>query len=252
MSMNAGSGFKDHFSAQAADYARFRPSYPDALIEFVANCAPHRACAVDCATGNGQAAVALARYFTRVIAVDASSAQLAQATPHPHVDYRVARAEALPVDDGSAALVVAAQACHWFDVEAFHAECRRVLAPEGAVAVWAYETFRIEPPLMAMLDHFYRSTLGPYWPPERRHVESGYRTLSFPWREIAAPPFAMSADWTLEQLLGYLGSWSAVQRYRAAEGRDPLPDLARQLATAWPAGSTVHLVWPVHLRLGRR
>lgn len=249
--MTAGSGFKDHFSTQAAAYARFRPLYPAALLDFVAACAPHRALAVDCATGNGQAAVALARHFEQVLAVDASEAQLAAAVAHPRVDYRLARAEALPVDSGSVALVAVAQALHWFDAGAFHRECRRVLVSGGIVAAWAYETFRIQPPLAAIVDRFYRDTLGPYWPPERRHVESGYQTLEFPWQEVAAPAFEMQVDWTPEQLLGYLGSWSAVQRCRAALGHDPIEPLRAELSAAWPVESTVRLIWPLHLRIGR-
>jgi ubiquinone/menaquinone biosynthesis C-methylase UbiE len=98
--------------------------------------APARRLAVDCATGSGQAAVALAEHFAAVLAVDASSSQLTRAQPHPRVYYAASLAERLPAPDGSADLVTAAQAAHWFDFERFHAECRRVLAPGGVVAVW--------------------------------------------------------------------------------------------------------------------
>jgi hypothetical protein len=119
------------------------------------------------------------------------------------------------------------------------------------VAAWAYETFQIREPLAAIVDRFYRDTLGPYWPAERCHVESGYRTLSFPWPAVEAPSFTMEADWRLDELLGYLGSWSAVQRYRAATGRDPIDPLRAELSAAWPVETTVRLTWPVHLRIGR-
>jgi len=70
--------FKDHFSRQATDYARFRPQYPHALFRFIAVTAPNDQLALDCATGNGQAAVALAEFFQKVIALDASGEQIAE------------------------------------------------------------------------------------------------------------------------------------------------------------------------------
>jgi len=246
-------GFKDHFSAQSAAYSRYRPGYPPQLVAFVASCAPGRALAVDCATGNGQAAIALAEHFERVIAVDASRAQIANATPHPRVEYVCAPAEDLPVADHSAGLVAAAQAVHWFDFERFYAECRRVLVAGGVFAAWTYETFRIDPQIDAVVGRFYHEVVGPYWPPERSYVESGYRTLPFPWHELPAPAFRLETRWDLDQVMGYLASWSSVQRYKDAhDGQDPLPSLRAQLTLLWPVDGSARVVaWPIHLRIGR-
>jgi SAM-dependent methyltransferase len=245
--------FKDHFSRQAADYSGYRPAYPGHLIEYVASLAPSRTLAVDCATGNGQAAVALAEHFDELLAVDASDAQLALAQPHPRVRYERALAEALPVADGEVALVAVAQAIHWFDFDRFHAECRRVLMPGGVVAAWTYTVFRAGGAIDEVVDRFYEGTVGPYWPPERDYVQQAYRTIPFPWDEITPPPFHLQTEWTLEQVIGYFASWSSVQRYRAQHGGyDPLPAVERELASVWPAGSTVRLDWPLYLRVGRR
>jgi SAM-dependent methyltransferase len=245
--------FKDHFSAQSAAYSRYRPGYPPELIAFVASCAPGRALAVDCATGNGQAAFALAEHFDRVVAVDASRAQIEKAAAHPRVEYVCTVAERLPVPDGTVDLVVAAQAAHWFDFERFYAECRRVLAPGGAFAAWTYEKFRVDAEVDALVDHFYTEVVGPHWPPERRYVEQAYRTLPFPWREAPAPEFVLETRWDLDQVMGYLATWSAVQRYKEAhDQRDPLPDLRERLAPLWPVDGGSRLVaWPIHLRVGR-
>ena len=164
------------------------------------------------------AAVALAAHFDHVLAVDGSLAQLERATPHPRVRYERAMAEQLPVADASVALVAAAQAAHWFDFARFHAECRRVLRPGGVIAVWTYEKFRATPALDAAIDRFYDEVVGEFWPPERRYVEERYRTLPFPWAEEQAPEFGLETDWSLEQVQGYLASWSAVQRYKDAHG----------------------------------
>lgn len=243
--------FKDHFSRQARDYGRYRPRYPPELIAYVAGLAPGRRVALDVATGNGQAAVDLAAHFELVLASDASASQLAEAVPHPSVRYLRHGAECLPVRAGVADLLAVAQAAHWFAFERFYAEARRVLRPGGIIALWTYETLRVDAAVDATIAAFYRDVIGPYWPPERRHVEAGYRTLPFPVTELAAPAFQLATDWTLERVISYLGTWSAVVRYRAARGHDPLPALAEALAPLWPAGAPRRILWPIHLRLGR-
>jgi SAM-dependent methyltransferase len=243
--------FKDHFSRQSAAYSRYRPAYPERLIEHVAAQAPGRGVAVDCATGNGQAAVALATHFDAVLALDGSASQLSRASPHPRVHYAAALAERLPLRDGSVELVAAAQAAHWFDFERFHAECRRVLVPGGVVAVWTYEKFRVNDAVDAVIDDFYVNVVGGDWPPERHYVEQGYRTLPFPWRELPAPAFVLETDWELGQVMGYLATWSSVQRYKERTGADPLPALEPRLAALWPRSVALRLRWPIHLRIGR-
>ena len=243
--------FKDHFSRQSAAYSRYRPAYPPQLVEFVAAQAPARRAAADCATGNGQAAVALAAHFDLVLAVDGSASQLSRARPHPRVRYAAGLAERLPLRDGSVDLVAAAQAAHWFDFARFHAECRRVLAPGGVVALWTYEKFRTDAAVDAVIDDFYANVVGDDWPPERRYVEQGYRTLPFPWRELPAPAFQLETDRDLGQVMGYLATWSSVQRHKERTGRDPLPALEPRLAASWPRSGALRLRWPIHLRLGR-
>jgi len=242
--------FKDHFSRQAAAYSRYRPAYPPELISYVAALAPSRGLAIDCATGSGQAAVALARHFERVIAVDGSVPQLIRAMPAAGVTYLAGLAERLPLRAACGDLVAAAQAAHWFGFERFYDECRRVLRPGGLVAVWAYEKFHVDPALDAIVDHFYVDVIGRFWPPERRYIEAGYRDLPFPLAEEPAPAFTLATEWDLEQALGYFCSWSAVQRYRDSTGRDPLPELRRALEPHW-AGRLRRLEWPLHLRVGR-
>jgi SAM-dependent methyltransferase len=244
------SAFKDHFSRQADAYSRYRPGYPPELIAYVAELAPSRGLAVDCATGSGQAAVALARHFERVIAVDGSVPQLLRALPAAGVTYVAALAERLPLRAGCAALVTAAQAAHWFDFVRFHAECRRVLCSSGLVAAWTYGKFHVDAVLDAVVDHFYEDVIGRYWPPERHYVEDGYRNLPFPFAEESAPGFTLVTEWDLDQVLGYIGSWSAVQRCRDSTGTDPLPELRRALAPHWE-GRSRRLEWPLHLKVGR-
>ena len=165
--------FQDHFSTQADAYARYRPTYPDALYAWLASRVPARALAWDCGTGSGQAAVALAAHFTQVIASDPSREQIAHATAHARVRYFVASAEQPPAEAMGADLVTVAQALHWFDLERFYPALERVLSPGGLFAVWGYGLMRITPQVDAVVTHYYTDVVGPYWPPDRCHIESG-------------------------------------------------------------------------------
>jgi SAM-dependent methyltransferase len=178
--------FQDHFSAQAGAYARFRPAYPEALFAWLASLLETRDLAWDCGSGNGQAALGLAAHFTRVIACDPSREQIAQALAHPRVTYYVASAEEPPAAAAGANLVTVAQALHWFDFDRFYPALRRTLKPDGLFAAWGYGRTRISPDVDAVVQHYYADIVGPYWPPDRRHIESGYQTIPFPLAEFGA------------------------------------------------------------------
>ncbi|MDB4881408.1 MAG: Methyltransferase type 11 [Gemmatimonadetes bacterium] len=247
------SSFADHFSTTAAAYAAYRPHYPDTLFAWLASVAPTRDRVWDCGTGSGQAAIGLAAYFGHVVATDPSAAQLSRAERDARVSYAAMTAERSALLSHSAALVTAAQALHWFDRDAFYAEARRVLVPGGLLAVWSYAlgTFS-EPALDEALRRFYEETVGPFWPPERSIIEDGYRSLELPFDELEPPDVVMEATWTLDQLAGYLSTWSAVQRARIATGNDPLPDFLRVLAQRWGANVESRTIrWPLAIRVGR-
>jgi len=244
--------FKDHFSATAAAYAAHRPMYPPALADFLAETAARRELAWDGGCGSGQLSVLLADRFARVIASDASTEQVAHATPHPNVGYVVARAEAGVLADGTVDVAVAAQAAHWFDLPAYYAEVRRVGRRGGVVALVTYGLVRVDPRVDAVIDRFYSQVLGSYWPPERRHVEDGYRSLPFPFEEIGMPGLEMRANWTRSDLLGYVETWSAVWALERAVGSGPLEAFRRELGRAWGADAAVRPVrWTLSLRVGR-
>lgn len=249
--MRDTAGFEDHFSGRAGEYASRRPHYPGELFDWLASLAPARGLALDVGAGNGQAALGLAEHFERVRASEPSAAQRAAAPPHPRIDYVAERAESLGIAAASADLIAAAQAAHWFGLEGFYRECRRVLRPCGVVALWSYGLFTAGPDVDGVVEDFYRNVVGPYWPRQRRHVEEGYRRLPFPFEELAAPSLAIETSWSLEEALGYVGTWSAVKRCRNACGREPLELLEPGLARAWGPGRRPAR-WPLHVRAGRR
>jgi SAM-dependent methyltransferase len=241
------------FSTVAREYANFRPGYPPELFEWLARISPARDSAWDCGCGSGQASVALAHHFATVHATDVAPEQIAAAKAHPNVRYSVAPAEHSGLQAHSVDLVTVAQALHWFDVGAFYMEARRVARPQAVIAVWNYPRPRFEDEeLDRRFFAFYSQEVGPYWPPERRHIEARYRTLPFPFEEIPAPDFGLDLSWNLEQVLGYVSSWSATARYRKALGNDPVPLLRESLEAAWPAaGASVPLRMPIGLLVGK-
>lgn len=243
--------FADHFSSVADDYADTRPTYPTALLDWLASLCPRRELAWDCGAGSGQASVELAARFARVIATDASVAQIARAVPHPRVEYRVAPAERSGLDPGSADLVTVAQALHWFDADRFWPEVRRVACSGGLFAAWTYGPLQVDDDGVDALAQRFRGEIAPWWPKERRHVENGYRELSFPFARLDAPAFAIEARWSLERLLGYLRSWSSVVRFRQARGIDPVQPLEPALREAWGAsGGERTIRWPITVLAG--
>jgi SAM-dependent methyltransferase len=242
--------FKDHFSRQAADYAKFRPRYPQELFNYLETIAPSRQLAWDCGTGNGQAAVRLASVFDRVIATDASEKQIANAEPHEHVEYRVAPAENSGIESETIDLIMVAQALHWFDLNGFYAEVQRVLKPAGVLAASVYNLLHIDPAIDEIVNRYYYEVVGPFWPPERKLVEQ-FADLSFPFYEIDPPEFEMTAQWNLDHLVGYLGTWSATQRLIAAKGSEPLEQITDDLRNAWGDPQQMRkVIWPLTLRLG--
>jgi SAM-dependent methyltransferase len=194
--------------------------------------------------------VALAVHFARVVATEPSAAQLAQAAPHPRVTYHQSAETAPVLGDASVDLVTVAQAAHWFDRPKFYAEVKRVLRPGGVVALWTYELCSITPEIDAAVGQFYKGPIGPYWPPERLHCESGYRELDFPFAEQPFPVFAMELEWTLAGFTAYLRTWSAVARFSKEQGFDPVAQLETELIPLW-GGKTRIVSWPLSGRLGR-
>ncbi len=245
-------GFHDHFSGHAGQYALARPRYPPALFAWLASLAPARERAWDCGTGNGQCAVGLAEHFAEVVATDPSEPQLRHAFPHPRVRYAVAAAERSGLEDATVDLVTVAQALHWFDLPRFWGEARRVLRPGGALAAWSYGLFTVDPAVDAVIGDLWHRGVGAWWPPERALVDDGYRSIDLPFAEIDAPPFAMEHRWTLADVLNYLRTWSAVQRYLADRGTDPVTAAEPALRDAWGDPTVERLVtWPIAIRAGR-
>lgn len=243
--------FKDHFSGHAQAYAAYRPTWPKELVDALADASPGSARVWDVGCGSGQLSVLLTQRFREVVATDASAQQVAQATAHERVTYSVAKAEASGLAERSVDCIVAAQAAHWFDMEAFCAEALRVGRPGSLVALTSYALLNVRPDLDELINTFSDVTVGPYWPPERRHVDSGYRTLHFPFSEVQLPKTTMRARWSKEQLLGYLFTWSSVVAARKAGLDAAIDSFAVKFSQAWGDAPLLDVEWPLSVRAGR-
>jgi SAM-dependent methyltransferase len=242
-----------YFSQQAKLYAEYRPDYPAELFDFAASLAPRHEVAWDCATGSGQAAVGLAQHFARVIATDASPEQISHARLHDRIEYRVATAESSGLAAASVDLVTVTQALHWLDLERFYAEVRRVLVPQGALMVTVYSDPTLEhPELDAILRHYNKVVVGPYWPEGRRLVDEHYRSVPFPFAEVETPTLTLQKRWRLAELAGYLRSWSATVRYQKARNTDPVLEVEAKMQALWSDPASPRSIrWPFTIRAGR-
>lgn len=249
--MTAQPEFKDYFSIQAEDYSIYRPEYPTELFDWLASLCPEKKLAWDCGTGNGQAAVALTNRFSYVIGTDASQSQIDRALIYPRVEYETARAEKSPLADASVDLITVAQALHWFDFDAFFKEVERVAKPSAVLAVWCYELMHISPAVDAVVERFYRDVVGPFWPEERRHIENAYDDIDVPFEAIPSPKCTLQKQWTFKHLVGYLGSWSATQRFIEAHQDDPRAQILEELRAAWGDDDTQTVTWPMTIKAFR-
>lgn len=244
---------KNWFDTGGSAYALFRPEYPVGLARFLSQTIGGRGCAVDIGCGNGQLTRQLAEHFDRVIGVDPSEDQIANAHRQVNIDYICAPAEQLPLPDRSASLITAAQAAHWFHLPRFFQEAQRIADDDAVIALISYGVMQLSPSeLQERFNKFYSDEIGPYWPPERKLVDSGYADIEFPFEEMPYPKMTIDRVWELGEFLGYLSTWSAVRRVNEAGRDDILENFVRDISSLWGAPERkLPVSWPINMRLGK-
>jgi ubiquinone/menaquinone biosynthesis C-methylase UbiE len=239
---------KDLFSEHSKLYSQFRPTYPNELYEFIFSQVKNFETAWDCGTGNGQSARVLSKQFKKVLATDISAQQIEHAYQADTIFYSVC-GEKTSFDDNSIDLITVAQAIHWFNIESFYEEVNRVAKPNAVLAVWGYSLLSINPEINLIIYDFYKNVVGSYWDQERHFIDEQYKTIPFPFKEIATPVFEFSFDWTLSQLAGYLTTWSAVRKYMHANKINPVIKLIEDITPLWKE-DIMRITFPLFLRLG--
>ncbi|MDR2249737.1 class I SAM-dependent methyltransferase [Acinetobacter sp.] len=244
--------FKDHFSNNSDRYAAYRPSYPIDLVDELAHFCPAQQRVLDCGCGTGQLSVLLAERFDEVIATDASATQIEKAKMREGVIYRTALAEESGLADGTVDLITVAQAAHWLDLDKFYQEVNRVARPNAIIALITYGVLHVEGAVDTLIQQFYYKTIGQYWPEERKHVEDGYRNLPFPFLAVKIPSVNMEAFWSLDELMGYFNTWSAVKEAQKILGHNPVEQFREELLPEWGNPETKKkITWPLSIRAGR-
>ncbi|TYP97476.1 methyltransferase family protein [Tenacibaculum adriaticum] len=243
----------DKFSKQAAIYKKFRPTYPAELFDFIYSKCSNKDVAWDCGTGNGQVASILAESFKKVYATDISEKQIQNATRKENIFYSVDRAEKTSLPSNSIDLITVGQAMHWFDFAAFNKEAKRVLKPNGIIAIWSYGLLRVNTKINEIIDNFYTNIVGKYWNVERRHIDNNYDSIQFDFDEInISEKFQIQVTWSLEQLKGYINTWSSVQNYMEQNnGNNPVDELIKEIAKEWKT-DVKQITFPIFLRIGNR
>ena len=241
---------KDNFSSNSSDYARFRPTYPNELFEYLNSIVPFKRNAWDCGTGNGQVAFELAKTFDHVFATDISQSQIDNALQAENITYSLQPAERTNFPDQHFDLITVAQAIHWFDFDQFYAEVKRTAKPKAIIAVIGYGR-EISEEIDKVIRDFYSNTIGPYWDKERKYIDENYTTIPFPFTEIKTPQFVNILPWSLEHLIGYINTWSAVKHFIKEKGYNPVDILKTQIEPFWENASIMQVKFPLLLRVGR-
>ena len=240
----------DRFSAQAADYARYRIDYPTALYDWLLPQVTGCERAWDCATGNGQVAAVLADHFVRVDATDLSAKQLAQAPARANVHYQTARAEQTPFPNQRFDLITVGQAVHWFEHAAYHREVRRVARPGAVLAEWGYGLLTISPEIDLIIRQFHDDVMGPYWDANRWHIDDEYARISFPFAAVRRRHFAVQRQWSAGWFLQYLRTWSSVVKHQQQHGEDAVALITESVTRLWGLYER-EVRFPVFARAGR-
>lgn len=242
--------FKDFYSKQAKEYSKYRPTYPDELFLFLNSIVLNHDTALDCAAGNGQAARGLARYFKNVVAVDASREQTKNAFKCPNVKYLVAKAEDTKVETGSIDLVTIATAIHWVELDLFYNEVKRVLKDDGVFAVWTYSTAsKIDPKIDEVINSFSKNILNKHWDVGIKKVWN-FDELDFPFEELESPDFEIKREWTYEDYLNYMFTWSSTQNYIQTNNINPVDLLNDNLKKVW-GESKKEVIWKIKMKAGK-
>lgn len=243
---------KDNFSKQSDLYKKFRPDYPMEFLKEIINLTKSRDFLWDVGTGNGQVAAGLAGDFKNIFATDISTKQIENAAEKDNIIYSVQKAEKTNFQPNSFDLITVAQAIHWFDFEHFYTEALRVGKKEAILAVWGYGLLRISPEIDALIDNFYTTTIGIYWDAERKHIDNAYESIPFPFENIPLKQrYFIESEWTIEELEGYLYTWSSVQKYLDKHLKSPIDSLMERIRLHWKEGAKMPVRFPIFTKIAR-
>ncbi|MBK7850764.1 MAG: methyltransferase domain-containing protein [Bacteroidetes bacterium] len=242
---------KDNFSIQSDNYAKYRPAYPTEFYDYLYSLIPASHVAWDCGTGNGQVAFELAKKFDHVFASDLSESQIKNALQSKNIVYSIQAAEQTFFEKDQFDLIIVAQAIHWFDFDKFYSEVRRTGNSNAILCVLGYGKIEISEEMDRVINYFYRNVIGSYWDKERKYIDENYKTIPFPFQEYTAPDFVNKIQWSLDHLIGYLNTWSAVKHFISKNNYNPLDALMKEIEILWGDSKEREVRFPLLLRIGK-
>jgi len=241
---------KDNFSIQSDDYARYRPTYPDALFDFINSVCKNKNHAWDCGTGNGQIAIELSKQFEHVFATDISIEQIKNAQQANNITYSIQASESTNFNQNFFDLIIVAQAVHWFDFDNFYAEVRRTSKDNAIICLVGYNRVKVSTEIDAIISEFYHHIIGKYWDEERKYIDENYTNIPFPFKEIEVPELKNILDWNFEHFIGYLNTWSSVKHFIRANKFNPVDMLKEELNQYWKENEIKQVQFPIFMRIG--
>jgi SAM-dependent methyltransferase len=240
------------YSSYAMQYAQSRPGYPEKLFVYLASLVEQHELAWDCATGNGQAALSLTKFFKKIIATDISSDQINHAIKHQQIEYKVCSAEQSGLDNNSIDLVTIASAIHWFNLDRYYNEVQRIIKSGGILAAWTYHVGYVEPPFDKLFLHFYTDILSPYFGARAKLVDEKYSKINLPGKHIDVTDFYVSANWKLFNMLNFINSWSGTQQYIKENEKNPVDLISKELEQIWGDPEKIHTIrWRLFIKISR-
>lgn len=243
------------FTDRVADYVRFRPGYPPALLAWLRTehgIGPAWRVA-DVGAGTGLSARPFLEAGHEVTAVEPNAAMraAAQAALGASPRFRAvdATAERTGLGDAAVDLVVAAQAFHWFDPEAIHREWRRILRPGGLALVLWNSRRTGGTPFLAGYEALLRAHAADYAAVERRYPDEAAMRRWFGAGLRDARSFENRQVLDLEGLRGRLLSSSYAPR-PDQPGHAPMLEALRQLFERTAEGGLVTIEYETRAYLG--
>jgi len=242
---------KDNYSNYSDNYAKFRPTYPQTIFDFLYTLLNEKNKAWDCGTGSGQIAQELSKDFKTIEATDISAAQIENAYHANNIHYSIQPAEKTTFDANSFDLITVAQAAHLFDINTFNEEVKRVGKPNSIIALIGYEFTNITPEIDSIILRFHEELTKNITGLDRKNLTQKYQSIPFPFREFETPEITNIKLWKLEQLLGYLNTWSLVKNYSKINGTNPLDEISEDITKAWGNTEIRKVNFPLIFKVGR-
>ncbi|CAO3607248.1 unnamed protein product [Cunninghamella blakesleeana] len=269
---------KEKVDYKGDDYVKFRPVYPEELYSIIYDFYQEKSNdyerAADIGTGTGQCASKLAEKFQKVYGVDRLPDMIKHAIQKDNIEYILSDAETLPFEDHSLDVITSATAFHWFNHDLFFKEVKRVLKPNGVLAVWTYffPMIKDNEEIDKIFKKNYVQLLMPYTESHIHHAITLYRDVEFPFKNVDRYICPDSEDikhqskkkfsnplldkkMSLSQFGSYLKTASAYSNYIKENSNDPADDVvdevAKHLGIADKDTYIIHLEWPLGLVLCR-